>query len=235
LRSDIPSGWEFDACGDCNKGTSASDQIFALFVYSNVLSMTREQERHVRKIALGIRNNQPHVIDEILRNASPVRSAGVLYPPTETMTLVSMGPCIQSHLDRVADKLALSAFYKYFGRSAPPTCLVSQHWITNYSMIDGKLPELPIKLNSPIYIRQGKKTSKGQFVVQGAGEASGNAVFRFIFQNRVALISLICTPEENDLPLIVAEGFRKPMTQTPSPPSPISFAPPFSILLPIHW
>jgi hypothetical protein len=177
LRSDRPSGWEFDACAACNEGSKSSDQIFAFFAYSNILDMTEAQEKHFRKIAAGIRNNQPQVIDEILLNSSPINFAGLISPDISELSLISMGPCIQSHIDRIADKLALSAFRKFFGVCTPSDCLVWHRWATNYSAINGEIPEVPLPLGPPIHIEQGKKTSRGQFVVQAAGNRAGNAVF----------------------------------------------------------
>lgn len=234
VNKDRPKGWEFSACRPCNEGTRDSDQIFAFFVYANILQFSNTEWRHFWKVARGVNNNQQHIIDELLLNATPLALGSVLQPPARGPVTVTMGRGLQSHVNRVADKLVLSAHFVEFGTRAPDNALVWHQWITNMDVIEGRLPRLDFPFEPLRAIEQGKKTTKGQFSYQIARGSIGNAVFRFVFQNRVLLLSLIATPEEKDRPRATAEGFRSPCTLNPSPPSVISFADPNQIIRPLY-
>lgn len=235
LNKDRPKGWEFPACASCNEGTKDSDQIFALFVYSNILNFTQQEERHFNKIAKGVNNNQGYIIDELLQNASPLTLGSVLLPNTEGPVSITMGPSLQSHIDRIADKLALSAHLIEHNDRASNKSLIWHYWITNEGAMRGEHLHHNLAFTPPRAITQGKKSSMGQFVYQTASTGTGNAAFRFVFQKRVMLVSFLITPPSDDEALlhkILGEGFRRPMTGKPCRPSPISLAIPNKIIRP---
>lgn len=229
LNSDRPSGWKFDACSGCNNRTSDSDQIFALFVYSAILDQTKQEARHFEKVAKGVHNNQPWVIDELLNNLSPLMLGSVLQKTTAEVHVASMGQSLQSHLDRIADKLTLSAFFIEHGSKAPPNALVAHHWFTNWDFSVRSLSNIP-RIDGPLkYLRQGKKSSRGQFAYKSVSYPNGHGLFHFVFHKRILLCSFLTTPAATE---DVATGFRLPMTKYPERPSSLSFAPLNPLILP---
>lgn len=195
-NSDVPKGWDFPACERCNNGTSASDQIFAFFVYSNLLQPTRTQWKHFEKIGRGIKNNNEAILDDVLLNAAPIVHSSLSLGTAVTHYEIAMSPLLSWHLDRVVDKLTLSAYLKLLGKVAPDACAVWHAWLTNSHIATGDLQKIPKMFGKLEHIRQGRKTSQGQFAYQHAVTTKGDAIFRFAFQNTIVLLSAVIIDPE---------------------------------------
>ncbi len=233
LNSDCPKGWEFPACDKCNEGTRQSDQIFAFFVFSSILDPSPPEWAHLRKLIRGIWNNQPQVIDEVVNNTAQIRFGSVLTPTSEGPALVTMGDALQSHIDRVADKLALAALKKLKGTGVSKRGLVWHDWRTNYDFSMSNVPKVPVSFGPLSFIEQGSKTSKGQFAFRASDATGENAVFRFALQKRVLLTSIVFKPASDEEALNArGNGFRSPMTIEPKRPISLSLAPQCQIIRP---
>jgi len=184
----------------------------------------------------GINNNQPQVLDELVLNTAPIYSGSLFATPTVTHLEARMGSCLQSHIERVCDKLVLCAHAKALGRRASDNCLVMHFWYTNRDISMGRLASIPQVFGPLQLIRQGKKTSKGQFAYQVAASVPEIALFRFVFQNSMVLVSTIINDidaAKSSLLSTQLDDFRRPMTSKPKPPSIISLAPSRRIIQPI--
>jgi hypothetical protein len=215
-----PKGWEFSSCAGCNTGSRQSDQVFALFVLSNLVDPAPVQEAHLQKIMRGVNNNARYVVDEILDNSQiPPALINAPFPWNAPHVPVVLGDKMDAHLQLVFDKLLLSAHFQLHGCVAPRGCLVDHHAISNSDIMAGKLQQIPAWFQGVSQLNQGKFSSEGQFEYQHAIGPDGTLAMKFIFHRSAVLFSLFLPSAEEAMRLAptAAKMFRAPVFHARDP------------------
>jgi hypothetical protein len=90
------------------------------------------------------------------------------------------------------------------------------------------------------HIRQGRKTSRGQFAYQHCAILTGDLAFRFVFQNTVVLVSVLFLDRKGALAKAAFDdqeiGVRVPLQAAkPKPQQLVSVSRPNLVLRPFRW
>jgi len=192
-----PDGFEFPACMECNRGTSGSEQVFALYV--RLMDHTDENydQGHMRVLIQGVRNNYPNLLPNTELPASEkrrvLRHFGWARPRDDVLDelgIVAVPEVVGTHIEMNALKILAALHYRHIGESITNEMGVFSGWSqqglpgvdeAQDVLFDG-MPELVIgsRVNTSIgdqfAYRWGRNPAEGLF---GFGAGFGTGLFVF--------------------------------------------------------
>lgn len=130
-----PEGFEFPACDICQGATRLAELAFGMFVRFNDPSDENYRSAEVQKIALGIKNNLPHLFPIVglttREKRKALRAKDLTVPPGKTVAEISMvgfPPAINAYIHRYARKLAAALYYKEKGNPIGADFVIWTDW-----------------------------------------------------------------------------------------------------------
>lgn len=148
-----------------------------------------------------------------------------------------MGVALESHIRRVCDKIALSAFHALCGGGDPKNIALHHEIYTNKDALSGNIKLDHIDWHDGGVIRQGRKTSAGQFSYALGMVNQLLPVAAFVFQRSLMVVSYFAHGAVGEW-LLNNDGkhdWRRPMTTRPRLPSAIILSPPKRIIRPVFF
>lgn len=196
---DRPSGLEFATCEDCNNGTNGADVVAAAFA-----RMRRMPERSdpLLREALEFRNSiqkdAPGVWEEF---TDPARNRQVLVPSSGgiyrlAIEITADGPQLRGHLDVFSAKLGMALYREHTGHALPLDGMVTTSWFLNQALSQKHADAMLKMLPGYDGLRQGQKTSEGQFAYRynSDGKTTVAALSQF-HQGLYIFTAATCMPE----------------------------------------
>jgi hypothetical protein len=186
-----PEGFEFPACGPCQKLLRQEEQFFAFMCHLSDRDNANYDRTMSRRLMQGIKNNLPDLFPQIVQGANNrrrgLRQLGVEKPVgavLDDVPMVEFPRQIDPVLRKVATKLGLALYYKHKGRPASPSHGIVSYW-AQYA--DQRAME-----------RFGQVISELQFLRRGTRS-------NFDFGNRFSYAWNIEEPDEPDIFIAVAK------------------------------
>lgn len=165
---DRPTGLEVPACKECNSRTSKHEQVAALLARSYPNPTTQQDKMEVGRIAAGIRNNNPGLLEEMLTTTKKQRreprkllwEEGVY----DAVTVNASGPLLNESMQIFGAKLGFGMHYHHTTNIIPEGGGAVVGWCTNYNRASGDFPlEEFSKFPAFQPLKQGRKDSTSQF------------------------------------------------------------------------
>src|SRR6516164_6194295 len=119
-----PEGYVFPSCDPCNQSTKRAEQVVAMLSRIGPGDKTPREERELKKIITGVRNNDPDVLHEMWPTEQQVQDllarpwaremlrTGAIAP----VPFSARGPRLNECMREYARKLFSALHYKEFGK-----------------------------------------------------------------------------------------------------------------------
>lgn len=161
-----PRGLEFGVCQPCNNGTRGAD-LAATFV--SKLDIIADQgswqlEENMRQHAI-LKKRAPGFLEELfsmpnMRSVLWRTPGGIMLPRWQ---IQANGPHVRAHLNVFVAKFAMCLFREHIGTPLPLDGLVRTAWFLNAGLTQPQVHAAISILPGVGGLRQGSKTSDGQF------------------------------------------------------------------------
>lgn len=163
---DRPSGMEYPSCNACNKGTSGADAVASFIAridrHGSLGDWNVNEAIKLRPILDEV---APGFLDELFATDKATDS----YVPNTAGVLIRQavvkadGPLTQAYLDVFSAKLGMALYFEHTGTRLPDDGGIETYWYLNAGLTQ-KTAEAWVRMMPGVdRLRQGKKTSRGQF------------------------------------------------------------------------
>jgi hypothetical protein len=191
----------FPACDPCNQSTKRAEQVVAMLSRIGPGEKTPREERELKKIFAGVRNNDPDVLHEMWPTEQQVREllarpwagemlrTGAIAP----VPFSARGPRLNECMREYARKLFSALHYKEFGKIIPPLGGIFWRWFSNVQRLDGKMPDEFISiLGERAVVRRVTRDLSDQFSYSFAKAEDGELTgFFATFRRSFAMLGVI--------------------------------------------
>lgn len=219
---DRPKGWEFASCVRCNNGTTGVDAVAQMFAMVEPFTINPWKVSKFSKVFSSVRETAPDVVKELMapraRQDVMLRVNGLLRPSTD---LTADGPAVRKHLDLFCEKVAMAAFATFCRRPIRMKGMIFTEWYLNSGMpLEMYHASLGIM---PLFgqLRQGTKTSMGQFSINYNTDEKGLIAGVAMFQSSLSMIFFATDDDEYISPLTALlsdlVGPHRPTAQLTTP------------------
>lgn len=143
-----PEGYVFPSCFACNSGSRLSENWIAVLarIHSQHSPNDEVAVRELRKVARPI--IKPGVLKSMLLSANQkrelARRANLQLPPGGTyaeLALMAVPKEAVKAVREFAVKIAKALHFLHTGRIVPEQAAIQHHWFTNFSQLEGKIPD----------------------------------------------------------------------------------------------
>jgi hypothetical protein len=162
INKQRPKSYEFPACARCNNGSGPADQIAALVMGS--ASRNDIPSEYVMRVARGVRNNQPKVVQWLTGDTRPfwVEHKGVPVPKVAARMPQTVN---EEWLNPWAAKQGFALWFQHTGRILGLEARVSVRWFTNYDVAKNEWPrEFVSVLPNTAMLKMRLRTSRDEFI-----------------------------------------------------------------------
>lgn len=192
-----PSGWEFPTCSDCNDGSRGADAVAQMLSLIQPFEEEGWQFEQMKRVLPAVSKYAPRAYQEITSNEKAksrwVKNRGLL---RDVVEVKADGPSTVTHLDAFAGKIALAVFAELMGRPIELDGTLFTQWYLNAGLSEeayhGHLSILP----SFSELRQGKKTSAGQFWLHYNTDLKSIVAALIVFHGNLSVMAIASDGEQ---------------------------------------
>lgn len=179
ISSDRPSGMEFACCGACNAGTRLADQLAAFALRIQLDGFTEVEKREWEEYAVAAENNNPGLIRsmQMPRGAEKIALSQAGLP--HDYGLIQVPQVMHEAMLITSAKLGFAVYHEVTQTRVPDDGGVVALWASNQQTLTGNpFGGIDRFLGSQRLIRQGRKTSSGQFWYYASRSVEGYVVVK---------------------------------------------------------
>ena len=163
---DRPNGLVVPACSHCNNSLGPSEQVAALIANGGRGFITNESDPYAISLIQRVGQSTPDVLVEMMQDSRKHRRHRRIKKEFGLdIGTFHIGPKVNRHIQAVGAKLACALHYWETRNILPKTGGIYVQWWTNANRLDGSIlsDEIWSHFGEPMALKQGKKTSFGQF------------------------------------------------------------------------
>jgi hypothetical protein len=202
-----PSGFEFAACEECNRTTSAADLVASFFArldrsYSGDKTLILEAQQRRDKVA----QLAPGVLEELFRQDK----ASTIWRPEHGLVAKPFfkinvdGPTTKAYLTVFGAKLGMALYRQHVGHALPLHGGVHVNWYLNAGLAQSTAEGLLQKLPGLGWLRQGSFEVREQFAYRyNCDDRSVVAALAGFHSNLHIFVIATCTPDLFGMPFSV--------------------------------